>query len=74
MAGQRKWLAEAALEKRNAELWETGACEDWFKGCDERVRAVACTVNAPLLLELATVADHHDTQCVEMFRSGRFAV
>ena len=60
----------ASIEARAAQLWRDGTCDAWYKGCDERLRSVSRTVNAPLLLELATKCDYHDIDCVEMFRVG----
>ena len=45
-----------------------GECERWFAGCDEQVKAVASTVNGPLLVELAKATDFGDTDCIEFFR------
>ena len=67
---QERERVVAALESRGAQLWKEGKVDEWFKGCDPRVRRVAQTVNAPLLLELARECNYHDTEVVEKFRSG----
>lgn len=47
-----------------------GKCESWFQGADARVRAVASTVNGPLLEALARASEFADRACIEYFREG----
>ena len=42
----------SAIEEAGAEIRASGALEDWFESCDERVRKVSETVNGVLFSEL----------------------
>jgi len=60
------------IEDWGARLRQEGACEAWLDGVDPQIRRISDGVNGPLLYELAKLADHVDTGCIEFFREGEF--
>ena len=60
----------AQLEWADLLMRESGACEDWFRGCDDEVRAVAGDANGYLLEQLLAASDYCDKACVELLRQG----
>ena len=58
------------METSCQKMWAQGICQDWFKNCDKHVRAVAKSVNGPLMEKLAKSTRYHDAKCVELMREG----
>ena len=58
------------IEEAGAEIRASGALAEWFRGCDEKVKAVAELVNGLLFSELLHNGGHVDPECAEIFREG----
>ena len=53
-----------------ADLWNSGACDKWFDGCDESCRRLAFGVNGPQAEALSRISSHSDSSCFDLFRFG----
>ena len=47
-----------------------GSCRRWLAKSDVHVREVSATVCGPLLAKLAVETQFHDSECVDLFRTG----
>jgi len=58
------------IERRAKVLVKTGATSKWLEGCNRDIAKLGLRVNGPLLEELASEIDYHDSDCILMFFYG----
>ena len=66
----RREEAICRIEALGHDLLRTGACDNWFNGCDAGVKRVAAGVNGPLMELLVKETGHCDAQCPLIFKHG----